>query len=173
MSAKLEKRIAEIQARIAAIAKERVELERAPDRAERQLAEAQAEEDRLSADIRAQAHGSSAEDLAAAMRETAALKATLDKLGRETGPKLEKLSAEKNRLREDLTRTNREIAKVRLSDAVMRYEAALRQALPIVDEIRVHASAAGVALPPRSWDEQSVLIERGVHMAGGITITLR
>ncbi len=169
---KLEKRIAQGETRLAEIRKEKTELERAPERAERQLAEAQAEEDRLSADIRAQIHGSSAEDLAAAMRETAALKATLEKMKRETGPKLAKLDEEEIRLRDDLMRTNREIAKARLSGAVMAYQEALKAALPHSEAIKKYAYEAGVMLS-RSDDGFDPLLQRGTHVCGGIVIELR
>lgn len=166
---KLEKQVAQIQARLAEITKEKAELERAPERAERQLADTQAEEDRQAADVR-QGRGN-AEDLVAAMRETARLKGALEKLKREVGPKLEKLNADESRLQAELTKVTRELHQAQLSDAVTRYQAALRQALPIADEIRRLAPVAGIVLPPS--DEFNPLLERGTHVCGGIVIELR
>lgn len=168
---KIEKQIAQLQADLAENKKQQTETERAPERLERQLVAAQVEEDSQAADVR-RGHGS-AEDLAAAMRETAALKATLEKLKRETGPKLDKLRAEEQKLRDDLARTNREIAKVRLSEAVDKYQPILREALPHADAIRRHAAAAGVMLPPNYNDDDHHLIERGTFVIGGVVVDLR
>jgi len=170
-SEKLEERVSQIQARLTEIGKERVELERAPDRAERQLAEARAEVEDLTVRIKNGATGDHGADLAAALREVARLEETVAELERSTAPKLDKLSAEEQKLRDDITRTNREIAKLKLSEAVMAYQAILRQALPHVEVIRTHAAAAGVILPYQH--EQSILIERGTHVCGGIVIELR
>ncbi len=160
--AKSEQRIEQLKTRLAEIEEERTEVECDPDRAELQLAEAQAEEDRLSADIRSQALGTSADDLAAAMRKTAALKATLDKLKRETGPKLEKLNAEEQKLRDELTKATHDLNRAKFFDAVTRYEEAIRPAMLIADEIRALALLASVPL-----ERQSALLDRKYLTIGG------
>lgn len=173
--AKSEKRVEQVQARLAEIGKEKTNLERAPEREQQRLTQARADVADITDRIRASsgAPGELGAELADAIRESDRLERTLADLKRDTASALDKLNAEESRLRNELMKTNRDLAKARLSESVEKYQAILREALPLVDEIRKHASAAGVTLPHRSWDEQSVLIERGVHVAGGITITLR
>lgn len=168
----LEKRIAEIRSRLAAIPLDIHEAERALDRE-------QERRDQVTADIldltnRARAaNGATVEigaDLAAAHREEALINAKLADLERETGPRVHALEKEREKLQAEMVKVTLELAKAKLSEAVMDYQAALCAALPHVAAIRRHAREAGVALPHPL--EHSILIERGTHVCGGIVITL-
>lgn len=170
---KLEKQIAQHQARLAEIPKEMRELERAPERLQDQLARNRAEISDLTARIRSGETGECDADLAAALREDPRIDSALAEAERTTGSKLNKLRVEEQKLQDDLARMNREIAKTKLSEAVMAYQQALRAALPYSDAIKKYANEAGVIVSNSGDGFDPFPLERGTHVCGGIVIELR
>jgi len=172
VSKKLEERISQIQARLDAIPLDIHEAERALDRERERRDQVTADIQDLTNRARA-ANGATAEigaDLAAELREEALINTKLADLERETEPRVRALEQEREKLQVELTKVTREIAKAKLSEATQQYQAILRQALPFAAAIKKYAAAAGVVLPYQH--EQSILIERGTHVCGGIVITL-
>lgn len=170
---KLEKQVTQLKARLAEIPAEKAALERAPEREQQRLDQARMEVEDLTSRIKSGAAGEHGAELTEALREVAKLENRVAEVERSTAPKLDKLRAEEQKLRDDLTRTNREIAKVRLSEAVDKYQSIMREALPHADSIRRHAAAAGVMLPPNYNDDDHHLIERGTFVIGGVVVELR
>jgi len=155
-------RIEQLQAQLAEIAEQKAESNDAVTYAQEQLAEARAELDSLNAEVRTQAAGGTttvnAHELLEAMTTAARLEATVAEVEREAAPKLEALNREEERLRGELGAATRELNRARFHDAVIRYEAAIKPAMPIADEIRGLARKAGIALAPD--DVPSCLLHR-------------
>ncbi|MHB8622075.1 MAG: hypothetical protein ACYC9J_00425 [Sulfuricaulis sp.] len=172
---KLEKQIAQHQARLDEINKETANIDRGRERAniERSLVDTRAEVETLTASIKSGRAGEYGTELAAAIREESRLVNALEKLNRETGSRLDKLSTEEKRLRDELTRLNREIAKARLSEAVQAYQGILQAALPYSDAIKKYANEAGVMLSNSVDGFYPLPLKRGFHVCGGIVIELK
>ncbi len=157
---KLEKQITQGEARLAEIISEMSKHERAKEHGQHQLAQARSEVDDLTASIKT-SRSTSAEhgaELAEALREVARLEDKAVELERNAEPKLRALEKEQEHLQTELAKAARELNRARFSDAVIRYQEALRPAMPIADEIRALARRAGIALAPD--DVPSCLLHR-------------
>ena len=163
-------RIDNLSAQLKEIDNERGEIRDTIDHAKQQLAQARAD---LAYTHRAIAEGKpvEADDLLAETRAVHEIEVTLADLEQQAGPNLASLDERAEQLRSELGKADDELKRSQLSEAVLAYQQALHDALPLADAVRRAASAAGVMLPWR--DKPSILIDRGTHVAGGVVIELR
>lgn len=143
---KLEKQVTQLKARLAEIPSEQSALERAPEREQERLDQARAEVQKLTADIKGGAKGDHGTELAEVLREVARLENSVSELERTTAPKLRALEKERESLQTELAKIEHKIAKDKFHAAVAEYAQILKRAVPLSNEIRKLAIAAGITL---------------------------
>jgi predicted nucleic acid-binding Zn-ribbon protein len=129
------------------------------------LAQAQHDLAKIHADLKA-GKDVEGDDLLTATRDTADLEETLSHLQQTAGTRLAMLDDEAEKLSAQLIKASLEKRKADLSEAVRKYQEAMIAALPLADEVRRAAAAAGVILPKAGTP--SVLVRPGPQLCGSL-----
>lgn len=159
-----------LNAHLEEINDQRAEIRDGIQHTSERLTQAQHELAKIHADLKS-GHDVEGDDLLTATRDVSDLEETLGHLQQQSGAKLTLLDIEAEKLRRTLGEVGLAARKAALSEAVLAYQTALRAALPLADEVRRAAAAAGVLLPSNAKVD-SLILRRGIHHAGGIVLDL-
>ena len=163
-------RMDDLKSKLSSIDNERNEIQANIDHASSELAQARAD---LAGTQQRIATGQyvDANDLLDYTRAVYEIERTLADLEQQAGTKLAKLDDRAAPLKRELGKLDETIRREAFSAAVLAYQRALCEILPLADELIRQCARNRVQLP--SYGDPSLLVMKGTHVLGGVVLEIR